>query len=137
MSLHKDLLQLIFLEFDHGHDMLNFSELNRRSQQIFHQQIKVIHKPKTTYNHERKYMQNNHGCGHGISRRWYSSGQLSNEGHKYKGLSHGVCRSWYENGQLFDEINWIHGDPEMYRRWNSLGQLLYEHNYFHDSQIEK
>jgi len=63
---HKDLLQLVFLKFEDGHDMLNFSEINRKCNRIFHQHIKIEKNEK-----EHEYgMKKHQGQLHGICRGW-------------------------------------------------------------------
>jgi len=110
MLLPKDLLQLIFLELDHGHDMLNFSELSRRCQQIFHQQIKVTHKPESESKYERKYMKNNHHQKHGIYRWWDGNGYLIYEENYCQDQIHGICREWWrKNGEFMYEDYYLHG----------------------------
>jgi len=135
---HKDLLQLVFLELDHGHDMINFSELNRKSQQIFHQQIKVSHKPENEFEYERKYMKNNHNQRHGLYYSWHFNGQLAYEHNHYQDRLHGISRGWYSNGQLGHEHNYIQGRLHgISRRWESYGELFSESNYCYGKLIEK
>jgi len=91
---HKDLLGVIFLEIENGHDMINFSEISRRCHQIFHQYIKI---------EDREYwkqMKNIHGQLHGICRGWHTNGQLQYEWNYLHGQKHGILRGWYQNGQL-------------------------------------
>jgi len=120
--LHKDLLQLVFLEFEDGHDMINFSELNRKCHQIFHQHIKIED------NINNKIMKNIHGQKHGIYREWYSNGQLRYEHNYVHDLKHGICYGWYPNGQLKYEDNYFHGQKHgICRRWYPNGQLGHEY----------
>jgi len=108
---HKDLLNLVFLKLENGHDMINFSEINRKCNQIFHQQIKIM----TTYANE-KIMTNVH-----------------NHNHK-----HGICRWWHKNGQLWSEDNYLHGKQHgIQRAWYKNGELIYTKNYYHGKKIEK
>jgi len=162
MLLTKDLLQLVFLELDHGYDMLNFSEISHKSNQIFHQQIKIIYRPATKYKYQMEYMENNHHQKHGISRGWHnngkswykhnyvqdqkhgisrgwdSDGQLWYEKNYYHDQLHGICREWHENGQLYYEHNYYHDQLHgICREWYENGQLYFEHNYDHGTQIEK
>jgi len=140
MSLHKDLLQLVFLELDHGLDMLDFSELSHRCYQIFQQQIKIINKPETEYNYAMKYMENNcfHGQLHGISREWHKNGQLVHEHNYYQDQKHGVCRGWYYNGTFRYEHNYAQGRKHgICRRWNINGQSWFKTNYHYGTKIGK
>jgi len=135
-ALHKDILQLVFLELDHGHDMLNFSELNRKSNQIFQQRIRIIYKPATNY--FIKYMENNHHQKHGINRGWYEIGKLYYEHNYMHGQKHGINRMWYATGKLDYADNYHQGQLHgICRGWNSDGKLMYEDNYHHGTQIEK
>jgi len=136
-TLHRDILQLIFLELEHGRDMLNFSEVSRRCQQFFQQQIKIIHKPATWRQYERKYMKNNHNREHGIRRGWYN-GKLTFENNYLDGQLHGISRGWYSNGQLSYEENFYQDQPHgICRGWYPNGQLVHEYNYVHGQKIEK
>jgi len=129
----KDLLQLVFLELDHGRDMLNFSELNRKSHQIFQQQIKI------GTNHRRdKYMKNIHHQKHGIHRGWHDDWQLYYEHNYIHGQLHGITLSWHWNEKLMYKHNWYRGQKHgISRGWDDDGQLNYEYNYYYGSQIEK
>jgi len=95
----KDILQLIFWELESGHDMLNFSELNRKSHQIFRQQIKIDNYGTT--NDMRTYQ----GSKHGICRRLMSNGQCSYELNYYQGQFHGTNRGWYTKRHTNKERN--------------------------------
>jgi len=131
-ALHKDILQLVFLELDHGHDMLTFSELNHRCHQIFKQQIKI------EKNERIMVMKTHQGQWHGISRVWHQNGQLWVESNYMHDRRHGICRGWYKNGQLCYELNYLQGQKHGIRReWYPNGKLDYEANYYHGTQIEK
>jgi len=129
---HKDLLQLVFLEFENGHDMLNFSEINRKCNQIFRQHIKIE-------KNEKEYgMKKHQGQLHGISRKWRNDGKLWYEDNCYQHQLHGIYREWHKNGQLRYEINYyqdqLHG---ICRAWYQNGKLHYELNYHCGTKIEK
>jgi len=129
---HKDLLNLVFLELENGHDMINFSEISRKCNQIFHQQIKII-----TYQTQ-KFLENIQGQAHGISRGWYSDGQLRYEENYIQGQSYGICRGWYDNGQLWYEHNYFHNKLHgIQRAWYKNGKLQYKYTFVHGKQIEK
>jgi len=123
MQLPKDLLALIFWELESGHDMINFSELNRRSQQIFRQSVNIC----CTWPGIRKTkkMKTKQGLIHGICRGWYPNEQLWYEYNYCHGKRHGLARSWYSNGQLECEYNFrrgiIHGPS---RGWYSTGKII-------------
>jgi len=130
---HKDLLNLVFLELENGHTMINFSEINRKCNQIFQQQIKIM----TTYSNE-KIMTNVHNHKHGIYRRFYYNGQLLYDFNFLQGCKHGLWREWYEDGQLGLEKNYSHGQLHgICRWWHVNGQFWYEDNYIHGKKIEK
>jgi len=101
---HKDLLNLVFLELENGHDMINFNEINRKCNQIFHQQIKI-----TITRHGDKFMKNIQGQKHGIRRGWDENGELWYEYNYYQGQRHGIHYEWYSNGQLQYENNYHYG----------------------------
>jgi len=134
--LHKDLLNLVFLEFENGHDMINFSELNHKCNQIFRQQIKIED------DLDIKLMYNNQGQKHGIARTWYPTyltGQLWYEENYVRGQRHGISRGWYESGKLEYKHNYyqnqLHG---ICRAWHPTEKLWFEDNYIHGQrQIEK
>jgi len=131
-ALHKDLLQLVFPELEHGHDMLNFSELNHRCHQIFKQQIKI------EKNERIMVMRKHQGQKHGIYRVWHQNGQLMHERNYMHDCRHGIGRGWWSNGQLRYEFNY-HRDKEygITRWWYPNGQLDSEENHHHGTQIEK
>jgi len=124
---HKDLLQLVFLKFEAGHDMLNFSEINRKCNQVFQQQIKI--------NDDQQYdkiMKNIYNQRHGICRVWRLTGQLYYEHNYYQGQLHGSSRGWWLNGQLMCEHNYLHSQRHgISRGWTENGKLWYKHNYIH------
>jgi len=137
MSLHKDLLQLVFLELDHGLDMLDFSELNRKSNQIFRQQIKIIHKPETDSEYERKWMENNHHQKHGIYRKWYLNEQLYCERNYHQGKRHGILRAWNENGKIWYKDSYYQGQRHgIQYGWYSSGKISTKSNYHYGTRIE-
>jgi len=107
--LLKDILQLIFLEFDQGHDMLNFSEISRRCQRVFHEQIKIVHTPESSTHHEMKYMKNRQGQRHGLVRWWHSTGQLGYSANYFHGQTHGLAREWLPNGTVIYTVSYHHG----------------------------
>jgi len=105
--LHKDLLQLVFQELDHGHDMLNFSEISHRCNQIFHQEIKVsssVHMSST-----RKYMTNRHQQYHGISKAWHWNGLLWYDMNLCHNQRHGISRVWLSNESIVCHKKYYHG----------------------------
>jgi len=139
MQLPKDILNLIFWELEHGRDMINFSELNRRSQQIFRQNI-VIDKFDGTYNNGRQATRMNiaHTTKrHGLS-RGYKNGRLEYEFNRYHGQRHGTWSRWYPNGKLKFEENWHHGKAHgSHRTWYSNGELESIHLFYDGLPIEK
>jgi len=111
--------------------MLNFSELNRKSHQIFQQQIKI------TTGVTEKIMKNNHHQKHGIRRGWYQNGQLWYESNYLQDQRHGIRRGWHENGQFWFETNYYHNKLHgISRGWDDGGKLNYEYNYHYGIQIE-
>jgi len=129
LCLPKDLLQLVFLELDHGHDMINFSEINRKSHRIFQQQIEIKHDNTSIYmlnkqgrrhgicrgynfNGEELWYENNyfHGRRHGLNRGWWANYSLPRYRDQYlHGKLHGIQYSWDENGFPYQEENYIYG----------------------------
>jgi len=129
---HKDLLNLIFLEFEDGRNMLNFSEINRKCHQIFYQHIKIEANQRNTW------MENMQGQLHGILHGWYSSGKMRYKLNYIQDQRHGICRWWYANGQLAYEHNYMHDQKHgISRGWYENEKLIYEHHYHHGQKIEK
>lgn len=131
--LPKDLLNIIFWELTDGHDMLNFSEINRVCHQIFRRNIDVIQR----YNAVK--MINCHGDRHGISQIWYMhDSALGSKNNYYQGYKHGVQRGWHPNGKKWwvtlYQYNKRHGE---YIEWSRKGKLLLREYYHHGKQIEK
>ncbi len=63
----------------------------------------------------------------GLSRSWYSNGQLEDECTYTAGQRTGLFRRWYFNGQLLDECTYAAGQRTgLYRRWYSDDQLWEE-----------
>jgi len=154
--LIKDLLNLVFHAFEDGHDMLNFSEINRKCHQIFHQNIKIENNQlETETKCERKYMKNNqdqkHGiCRyvshrevkyeynyvqgqlHGIAHAWYQDNTIYFEQRYYQGLLHGIQRAWYPNGILESVQTLYLGNLHGFlSRWRENGTIRYKYNYHH------
>jgi len=130
--LPRDLLNLAFHEFEDGHDMLNFSEINRMCNTIFHKHIQIVHEVETFESDKTMYMTNKIGQRHGIYRVWWSNDILRSELNFSHGIAHGFVRRWNYLGQLWYEIsyqyNYIHG---LYRLWNNNGTLKYKKKYHH------
>jgi len=99
MQLPKDLLNLVFLELDDGKDMLNFSEISRRCNQIFSLEITVIHY-KQIYGYDKSKMVNNECQFHGLYRWWYSNGILGLERNYVRDEQIGLSRRWTWGGIL-------------------------------------
>lgn len=134
MSLPKDLLYLIFLELDHGYDMLNFSELNQRCHQIFKQQIVVreSHGISIFSKNIIKCMYNNQDQKHGIWIIWYLDGQLYSQHNYFQDQLHGPRREWYPDGELRYESNYHHGQKHgLQQGWYLDGQFSYRLTYKH------
>jgi len=138
MMLHKDLLNLVFQELEYGHDMINFSEINRRCYQLFHQHFEVVR--TTDFGHPIIYTQKKTSAQcHGLSRFWYNNyeNQLQNELNFYNDQRHGVCRWWYGNGKLGYYKTYQHGKLHgIYKEWSYMGHLKHSRNYSH-GKIEK
>jgi len=160
--LPKDLLNLIFCEIEFGYDMMNFSEISRRCNQIFHQNLEVTRKGPTfgrrqiIYTRQRLthlkhgiyriWLQKDHMCyesnyfhneWHGTRRQWSIDGQLEYEENYFCGDSHGPWRRWYSNGQLGSEYNYHHQQQHgLFRRWSKTGQLEWEDKWHYGRQIE-
>jgi len=125
---HKDLLNLVFQQFEDGHTMLNFSEISRKCHQIFSQHIKI---EKNRVGD--KQMKNVCNQKHGIFRRWYANGKPMLECNYFHDEFHGIWREWYGNGQLILKCNYFHDELHgIFRRWFSNGQLMSEVNYVHN-----
>ncbi len=70
------------------------------------------------------------GFKHGITRRWYESGEIEYEIMYKNGNLHGLSRVWYESGQLLFERMYKNGKKDgISRRWYESGQLWYERMY--------
>jgi len=138
ITIHKDLLNLVFLELEYGHDMFNFSEINRRCNQIFYQHITIVKTispiagKKVIYT-VAKLM----NLTHGIYRKWDLDGQLIYECHRFHGKWHGVRRQWFSNHQLWYEQNWYHARQHgISRYWRLNGKLSGEEKWHYGRQIE-
>jgi len=105
--LSKDILQLVFLELDHGHDMLNFSEIDRKCNKVFRQQIAIVYLHPVK-NSKHIMMMNRHGQKHGLYRRWYEK-CLTNENNYHQGQRHGTTRGWSLLGDLLSHEIYHHG----------------------------
>jgi len=136
--LTKDILQLVFLELESGHDMINFSEISRKCYQIFHQQIEVVHIPESRDAKKNIMMKNKRGQNHGLDRWWHANGQLLGEDNYFYNKMHGLERTWYQHGPLWYETRWLHGKKHGYHYdWYPGGRLMYKRNYYHGQlQIE-
>jgi len=129
MQLPKDLLNLVFLEFEDGRDMLNFSEISRRCNQIFHQQIKIIYCSNSDTHVKYRSFTNNKCQLHGIDRVFHGS-QMTHDLHYLHGQKHGCQRGWYNEGQLWYERHFYHGKLRgMERIWGVDGSLLHLKHY--------
>jgi len=51
----------------------------------------------------------NRGRKHGLSQKWFGSGQLSFEANYFNGRKDGTAKSWWSNGQLRSETKFING----------------------------
>jgi len=108
MKLPKDLLGLIFWEIESGHDMINFSELNRKCHQIFRQNLVTL-KAKNPFGDLKISMKKKKSCWeHGLYRSYNQLGQVVYESNYFQGSWHGY-RSWYRDGQIAEKIYYHHG----------------------------
>lgn len=120
MAIYKDLLQLVFLKLDYGHDMLNFSEINHGCYQIFHQQITVIHDESYHYHS----MVNKQGQQHGLERRWDKYGQLRYEINYFQDYRHKIAHWYHRNGELSRVGNYLHGFQHgLFCEYHTSGRL--------------
>jgi len=161
--MHKDVLYLIFQEFEDGHDMLNFSEISQKCHQIFCRQIKIVHIPETHINEKRIFMANRKDQQHGIYRTWWSNGKLWYDINYHHGMVHGLSHIWNQWGQMTAETAyqyglmhgihraWCPNTPSLWleenyyqhtrhgirRVWKNNGQLDSVEDYHHGTRIEK
>ena len=67
------------------------------------------------------------GLLEGLSRGWYTNGQIQVVEHFERGLSHGIRTKWYEGGRKLSEINVVQGKLSgIFRRWHETGALAEE-----------
>jgi len=133
MQLTKDILQLIFLELDHGRAMFNFSELSRRCHQVFRQNIIIESRYYYDYQVRIRSMVNKQNQYHGIYRRWYIDGKLGCDCNYVRGQLHGYCKEWYSNGGRCYTVNIRHGMKYgTCYYWYTNGNRKYIENYLHN-----
>jgi len=159
--LPKDLLNLVFWEIESGYDLINFSELNRKCHQIFHQNLEVVnnfceyrqviytqqklsnwkHGVYRIWNQKQhyKYYDSNyfHGEWHGVRRQWYNKRQLWYEEKYLYGKLHGTKRQWDIHNQREIECNYLYGKRHGIFQWYRNGQLDQEEKYHYGNLIEK
>jgi len=141
LRLPKDLLGLVFWELDHGHDLINFSEIDQRCNDIFQQNLEVV-KNIDPVGDPLIYMQHKlTKQKYGLLRHWWegTKSTLFSENNYCHGKLHGRRREWWSNGTLFFEIHYHYGEFHGWnKKWNESGQLVYS-KYFHYGirQIEK
>jgi len=92
---NKDVLHLIFQKFENGHDMLNFSEISRGCNKVFHHNIEIVSKPEDSDFCARKYMKNKAGQYHGIRCALYPDGKFVYQTNYCHNLQHGIRREWF------------------------------------------
>ena len=70
------------------------------------------------------------GSLNGLTKRWYSNGQLEQEVRYKDGKENGLMREWYSNGQLYIECSYKDGEYNgSFRRWDEYGTLRKTANY--------
>jgi len=165
MMLPKDLLGLVFWELDHGHDMLNFSEISRGCNQIFHQNIEVV---VCKYIYNCRYMvkrKRANDCPpktddqswmdgirkvleceeirigdiyHGLYRSWDGRNKLECENNNIHGMMHGTSRTWYSDGHLNYIENYHYGQKHgRQQTWDRAHQLVEDKEWYYGEPIEK
>jgi len=112
IMIPKDLLNLIFLEIEFGHDMINFSEIDCRCNQIFNQNLEVVRivdqEGDPLIYTQRKFTLQHY---HGLYRRWWGNGHLFLEENYWCDLIHGQYQDWDESGNLEYSQYYHHGQP--------------------------
>jgi len=126
-TLPKDLINLVFLEFENGHDMLNFGEINRKYRQVFLQHIVLERKNIKVAMYNRQTIQK-----HGITRAWHDNGQLWYDHNYLNGMKHGTWYSWWSNGDISGVHNYFqnqrHGSySSSYPYAKAPGHIYYYH----------
>jgi len=159
--LPKDLLGLVFWELEYGHDMINFSEINRRCYQIFHQNLEVqgiandmndpiiytrISKTKQKhglyrdwYNKDTLFQEINfyYDQRHGQFQEWNTNGMLGTQSQYYHGKRHGRFLNWYRNGILATDITYYAGNPHgKYQTYYATGANQFTRHYHHGFLIK-
>jgi len=150
--LLRDLLEMVFNEFEDGHDMLNFREINRKCHQIFHQNLEICHEGQSSYTQKKQTKQQHglfrcinwldrlqtllnyvNGEYHGIQRQYSTTGHIYLEGSYHHGIRHGPASKWW---WCSDHImvkttyynNKLHG---LYESWEYNGDerktIMYSH----------
>jgi len=94
----KDLLGLVFWELEDGHDMLNFSEISRRCQMIFHQNLEVRRTKDSEGDLVMFTQQKQNGWQHGLFRNWWNSHRLYQEKNYCHNQLHGKFQEWHRDG---------------------------------------
>jgi len=126
----KDLLNLIFLEIESGHDMITFSEINRGCYLVFHQNLEVIRTVDLSNDPKIFTQLKKTGQQWGLLRTWFYNGQVFQEYNFHRGKQHGLCREWWNNGNLYGCINYHYGEfhgPRNY--WRYTGTIQCKLNY--------
>jgi len=135
IAWNKDVLHLIFQNFVNGYDMLNFSEISRGCNKVFHQNIEIVFRSETQDRYAIKFMRNNQGHVHGIRCSWYTDGMLRYRENYYQDMFHGKNQSWFSNGRQCSISNYFynlrHGIHQM---WYQSGKPWFKDNYFLDQQ---
>ena len=79
---------------------------------------------ETGIKRDSSYMLN--GRLHGVTKFWYSDGQLKELVTWENGKQHGLFKTFYSNGQLNEETNWVHGQREgMSQAFHPNGNLRF------------
>jgi len=107
----RDLLKLIFSEIEFGKDMINFSELSHRCNQIFHQNIKIRRQNQSASTYRKMSMfENPHTyVQHGLYRMWHPNGKLWHSINRFRGRLHGVCTEYAKSGSILVQKYYCHG----------------------------
>jgi len=139
--LPKDLLGVVFLEFDHGLDMINFSEISSRCYQVFHQILEVVvKKPSLFYDRNVYTRLRSTQQIHGLDLEW-EKGILTGKTNYVRHHKHGRQLTWHMSRYvplyLMHDLNWFHGVRHgRSRSWNS-SEIEYDHMFHYGKQIEK
>jgi len=131
---NKDVLDLIFQEIECGKDMINFNEISRRCNQIFHQHIWV-----NDYQHGflMAMTKKKNNELHGLMCRLNDNGRVAYYRNYVHNKLHGQQHGWYDTKtQPWYIDNYYHGKKHGRQlEWGQNGKVRHDIMYRYGQQI--